>query len=145
MVEGANLLLYCLFCASIAHFLQMCYESEMLLRRYYLYLVYLWIRNRSKKRRKFRGILKPLGLCIYCQAFWVNVILYPLFFPIDQFFLLSIGGVYLCIELIFKIKWHYENKQNTVTRSTVKKYSHIYGELLTYFTRKFQFLRSKLQ
>jgi len=102
--EVAQLLLYYLTIGGFSMFLQKCYEKEMILRRYYLFLTYLWIRNWRHSDRWKRKILKPLGLCVYCQSFWIVLITYPIIFNIDIYYIISIGGVYTIIELINKIK-----------------------------------------
>jgi hypothetical protein len=70
----------------------------MIFRRYFLYLVYWW------RKGKYR-ILKPLGLCVYCQNFWINALLYPLIFGgYDSMFILSVGGSYVSVEAIRRMK-----------------------------------------
>ena len=102
--EGVSLELYCLSVGCLSMFLQNCYEPTGIFRRYYVLLVYLWIKWRRKKQRKYRPILSPLGLCPQCQNFWINTILYPIFFGLTPEYILSVGGTYIVVELIIIIK-----------------------------------------
>jgi len=94
----AQLLLYYLTMGGLAIFLQEAYKG--ILKRYYLFLVYHWIRNWRKQHRGKRQILKPLGLCVYCQGTWLTIITYPIIFKCDLWYLLSIGGVYVTIKIL---------------------------------------------
>lgn len=74
-----------LMMAALALFLQECYQENMILRRYYVWLNYLHIKNRRlkqwqrKKEKKdakryfIRNIIKPMGLCVYCQSTWLTI------------------------------------------------------------------------
>lgn len=74
-----------LMMAGLALFLQECYQKNMILRRYYVWLNYLYIKNRRlkqwqrKKEKKdakryfIRNIVKVMGICIYCQATWLTI------------------------------------------------------------------------
>jgi len=98
--EVVQLLLFCLTVGGFAMFLQKCYESQMILRRYYLFLNYHYIKNWQRDNRYKREILKPLGLCVYCQSTWIALITYPMLFNLDVYYLLHLGGVYLTIKLL---------------------------------------------
>ena len=80
------LILYSLMAMSLSVFLQECFQKGMILRRYYVYLNYLFINNRRlkwQKRKKvrnakrcfIRNIVKPMGLCVYCQNVWLTIAL----------------------------------------------------------------------
>ncbi len=117
-VEGAVLLiLFSLMVASVGLFLQECYQSGMILRRYYVWLNYLYIKNRRTKNEKekrqemlkrfIKAITKPLGLCIYCQSTWICIISFLTVFSLctinDLFFLVcSIGMTFLWLRLLEK-------------------------------------------
>lgn len=74
-----------LMMAGLALFLQECYQKDMILRRYYVWLNYLYIKNRRsnkwQKRKKaknakrwfLRNLTKPMGLCVYCNASWLTI------------------------------------------------------------------------
>jgi hypothetical protein len=98
--EVAQLLLYCLMVGSFASFLQEAYKG--ILKRYHLWLVYHWIKNWKKKDRYKRQVLKPLGLCQYCQGTWIHILICPLVFNLDIWCLLSLGGTYLVIKALDK-------------------------------------------
>ena len=100
--EVVQLLLYFLMVGSSANFLQEAYKG--ILKRYHLWLTYHWIKNWRKKDRYKRQILKPLGLCVYCQGTWITIITYPMLFKADLWYLLSLGGTWLSIKLISSLK-----------------------------------------
>jgi len=87
---------------SLSMFLQEAYKG--ILKRYYLWLNYHWIKNWQKQHRRKRAILKPLGLCIYCQCAWINIITYPMLFKCDLWYLFSLGGTYATIIIIKSFK-----------------------------------------
>lgn len=73
-----------LMMAALALFLQECYRKDMILRRYYVWLNYLHIKNRrlswqERKKRKnvkreiVRKLTSPMGLCVYCQSTWLTI------------------------------------------------------------------------
>ena len=73
-----------LMMAGLALFLQECYRKDMILRRYYVWLNYLHIKNRrlswqERKKRKnakrdfVRKLTKPMGLCVFCQGTWLTI------------------------------------------------------------------------
>ena len=94
----ALLLYYLILVGGLAMFLQEAYKG--ILKRYYLWLVYHWIKNWRKQHRRKRQILKPLGLCVYCQGTWLTIITYPMLFKLDLWYLLSLGGTYLVVKII---------------------------------------------
>ncbi len=83
-VEDALLLtLYSLMAMSLSVFLQECFQKGMILRRYYVWLIYLQIKNRRIKnekekrqkmlKRKFiRMLTYPAGACVYCNNVYVS-------------------------------------------------------------------------
>jgi hypothetical protein len=92
--RAVRLELYCLTIAGLASFLQECYKPAMILQKYKAFLLKSW----DERPRK---ILKPLGLCIYCQLFWLNTIAYPFYFKgYDLNYILTIGGTFAAVELI---------------------------------------------
>ena len=92
--RAVRLELYCLTIAGLASFLQECYKKPMILEKYKNFLVRSW-------ETKPRKILKPLGLCIYCQLFWINTIAYPFYFGgYNLNYILTIGGTFAAVELI---------------------------------------------
>ena len=74
-----------LMMAGLALFLQECYQKGMILRRYYVWLNYLHIKNRRtnkwQKRKKarnakrwfLRNLTSPAGLCVFCQGTWLTI------------------------------------------------------------------------
>lgn len=87
-------LLYCLISACLSIFISGLFDSGMILRRYFVLLNYLWIKSRRRKR--LRNLLKPLGLCIYCYSFWVNIIVFFVFgIPLIEALIFSGVNYYL--------------------------------------------------
>lgn len=132
-VQHVELLLFCLMTGALSMFLQECYKPNMILRKYFIWLMYHWrkkprkrvkiiylrinvgdYRAYSKEIRKIKrrhnlkklkySLLKPLGLCVYCQNAWITIILYPMLFKVDVWYLLSLGGTFFSVELIRMIK-----------------------------------------
>lgn len=77
-------ILLSLISAGLGLFLQECYQKNMILRKYYVYLNYLFIKNRrsswqrKKKAKKVVSILirkltMLAGLCIFCQSTWICI------------------------------------------------------------------------
>lgn len=106
-------ILLSLMTGSFSMFLDKCMGPGMILRRYYLFLVYHWIRNWRRGDRWKRWPLKILGLCVYCSGTWI----YICTFTISAFFvlpsnliifailgILGIGQNYFWIEVIQRIK-----------------------------------------
>ena len=86
-------MIYCgIISAFFSLFIAKCFEPNMIFRRYYLLLNYVWVKNWRKKDRWKRFILKPIGLCVYCLGVWValfvSLVVYKIGF-IDS--VLSIG------------------------------------------------------
>ena len=81
-VAGAGVLglfFHALAAAGISLLLQKSMQYGMPLRRYYLLLCLIWIRSRrTKTARRWRQILKPLGLCLPCMNIWVAVATFSL-------------------------------------------------------------------
>lgn len=94
------LLLLSLMTASLSLFFQECMEPGMIFRRYYLWLTYHWIKNWRKKDRWKRWLLKPLGMCVYCNGTWIAIQFYLYNFGPGVNILLFIGLNYLWIKLI---------------------------------------------
>lgn len=91
---GAELIFYSLAVAGLCEFLQVCYKKNMIFHDYYC-----WIKKKNLKRQ--RSVYSILGLCIYCQAFWVNLILYPIYFQkVSVMFLFSLGAMFFFLELL---------------------------------------------
>jgi hypothetical protein len=93
-----------LMTVGLISFIQKCFQENMIFRRYYLMLVYYWIKWRRKKDRWKRKFLKPLGLCIYCQIPWISIPIYFYFYKNIILFFLFIGLNYIIIEILFKLK-----------------------------------------
>jgi hypothetical protein len=99
---GAALLLSSLAIAGLSLFFQKCMEPGMIFRRYYLWLTRLWMKNWRRKdrwKRKFM-LLQVLGLCVYCNSFWVSLVFSFLFFGLKWEMILFPGLTFLWIELI---------------------------------------------
>ena len=74
-----------LMMAGLALFLQECFQKDMILRRYYVWLNYLHIKNRRinkwQKRKKaknakrwfLRNLTSPAGLCVFCNSTWLTI------------------------------------------------------------------------
>lgn len=102
LVEGAMCVLYCLMVSGIVLYLQECYKSGMVFRRWYVLLTYYWIKNWRKSDRWKRKILKPLGLCVWCQLFWLHLIVYLMTFTFDFFkFVMLLSITYLITKIIY--------------------------------------------
>lgn len=108
---AVELVLYCLMAGSLAWFLQECMRPKMIMRRYYLRL--MWLRRKllakdtslmsflsRGKRRKVSAVLLPLGLCVYCNGTWLYIIFYFFFFTNIPLFILGMGVNYIFIELM---------------------------------------------
>jgi len=93
-----------LLTAGFVLFIQKCFQKDMIFRRWYLLLVYLWMKWWRKKDRWKRKFLKPLGLCVYCMSPWVCTPFYFIFVSNNIFLLLLfIGMNYIWLELLLKI------------------------------------------
>lgn len=101
-------LLYCLMIAGLGQFFQLCMHPNMIFRRYYLWLTLLWIRNRRKKDRWKRWLLKPLGLCVYCNTTWIAIFYYVYAFGINPEILLFIGLVFVWLKVLERIEHPYK-------------------------------------
>lgn len=99
----ATWLLYSLTAAGLGLFLQECMEPGMILRRYYLFLTCLWIRNWRRKDRWKRWWLKPAGMCVYCNTAWIALLVYAAKFGLNAEALLFIGLVFVWIKLIQRL------------------------------------------
>ncbi len=99
----ATLVLLCLMIASLGLLFQECMEPGMIFRRYYLWLTYHWIRNWRKKDRWKRWLLKPLGMCVYCNTVWVAIFYYLYRFGFNVEILLFLGLVYTWIKILKRI------------------------------------------
>jgi len=88
--------------AALSLFIQKCMESGMIFRRYYLYLIHIYVQNWRKKDRYKRFLLKPIGLCIYCYSTWIAIFTYVIKFGFSYDILLFIGMNYLFIQLYFR-------------------------------------------
>ena len=85
--------LYCLMMGGVLMYTQECMKECMVLYPYKKWLLKLP-----------KWIAKPLGLCVYCQAFWLHLVYY-LLLPLPLPWLpLSLGGVFFSIEFIRWIK-----------------------------------------
>ena len=107
MITFILLLLLLFGVPALSLFIKKCMESGMIFHRYYLYLVLLWIRNRKKKNRYKRNILKPLGLCVYCYNTWLSIFFYLLFLSNVLMLPIFIGLTYIILEVFLKVisKW----------------------------------------
>lgn len=81
--EAATLTFLCsLATACLAWFIQYTLKPGEIFGRYGLWLNYHWIhgrRNRKKGRPKrvfWTWLLKPMGLCIFCNSVWVGSAFY---------------------------------------------------------------------
>jgi len=96
--------IFSLLTAGLSLFIQKCFLPDMILRRYYLFLIYHWIKWHKKKDRWKRPFLKVFGMCVYCYGTWLSMPFFFLFVSSNIFLLpLFIGMNYIWIELIMKI------------------------------------------
>lgn len=102
--EYVNLFLLSLMTASLSLFFQECMEPGMIFRRYYLWLTYHWIKNWRKKDRWKRWLLKPSGMCVYCNGAWISIMFFMYFFGPDIKILLFLGLNYMWTKIL-KIKF----------------------------------------
>lgn len=113
--EVAELGLFSLMTASLSLFIWETFQKEMIFRRYYLLLVYYWIKWRKKKNRWKRQLLKPIGLCIYCMSTWIAIISYIIFlgFKVDILFFIGINYVVLeILKGVIKNAVHYKTNND---------------------------------
>lgn len=94
-----------LMVAALSLLIQECMKPQMLFARYKLLLLHLWRSNWRRNDRWKRTVymLKPLGLCIYCQAVWISAIYYAVRFGINLEMLLFIGMVFLWVKIFVKL------------------------------------------
>jgi len=97
--EVVRLALLSLMISGLGLFFQECMEPNMIFRRYYLWLTYHWIKNWRKKDRWKRWILKPLGLCVYCNTTWIAIIFYFLTNGFNLLIFPFLGMVFLWLKL----------------------------------------------
>lgn len=95
-------LLYSLMVAGLGLFVQECMEPGMILRRYYLFLTYVWIRNRRRKHRWKRWWLKPAGMCVYCNTTWIAIAYYLIRYGLNVELLLFVGLVFVWLKALKK-------------------------------------------
>lgn len=111
VVKGVvALIMFSLLTSSLSLFLWKCMESGMILRRYYLLLIYYWIKWHRQKDRWKRYVLKPLGSCIYCSSTWLCIISALMFFNVKYYNYIpfAIGINYIFIEIGLKyIKYNH--------------------------------------
>ena len=88
---------------SLSLFVRKCFEPGMIFRRYFVLLNYFWIRWRKLPMRKYRGLLKPAGLCIYCYNTWLTIITGVLAGLSPLSLLLTLGSSYIVLELFQKL------------------------------------------
>lgn len=103
-----------IYATTLSLFIEKLFDDEMLLRRYYLLLNYLWVlwKGKNKGRGRLasvvravkRQLLKPLGLCIYCYGTWVYIMLYVIINGIDLGVIVGLGINYLLLEVLINIK-----------------------------------------
>jgi len=99
--------LYSLLVGSLSMFLQECYKKHMIFHQYFRWLEAKYEYYPITFKRKWQlSLLKVGGICVYCQNFWINTILFPIFFGLSPYYILTIGGSYLSVELIRLIKKH---------------------------------------
>ena len=107
------LLLFCISTASLCVFINDCMEPGMILRRYYLWLTYHWIKNWRKKDRWKRHLLKIIGMCIFCCGFYIGLTSILIFnstvlhFSLTQlllFYPIFAGLQHNIIKIILKLK-----------------------------------------
>lgn len=97
-----KILLYCLAIAGLGLFFQECMKPNMIFRRYYLWLLHHWIKNWRKKDRWRRWLLKPLGICVYCNTAYITIFFYLYKFGPDLEIFLALGISYLWLKLLEK-------------------------------------------
>jgi len=121
MVPGIFMVLYCYFLyilkmenviyflflgflvPSLSMFILKCFDSGMIFRRYYVLLNYLWIKSRREPLRKFRFLLKPMGLCVYCYNAWLSILVGLLFGVGLLYMPLFVGFTYVVLEVYKKM------------------------------------------
>jgi len=97
-LKGIEFIIYCMMIGASSMYLQELYKPNMIFDPYYR-----WLKSRST--RKHFSIYNPMGLNVYDQNFWINFLVYGLYFGrFDGYFLLSIGGTYFSIEIIKLVK-----------------------------------------
>jgi len=102
MEEVVQYVLYSLMTAALGLFIQKCFQEGMIFRKYYLLLIYFWIKWHKRKDRWKRFVLPPLGMCIYCNGTWIAIVVYFLNFNFGFDIFLFLGLNYLWIEIFKK-------------------------------------------
>lgn len=105
MEKVAMLGILCLLTASLTMCIWKFMTRGMIFRRYYLLLIYYWIKWHKKKNRWKRKWLKPIGLCYYCYGTWINIVSFVIFIGLGSIdmILFSIALNYIFIELLNKL------------------------------------------
>ena len=96
------LMILCFGTSCLSLFIQKCMEPGMILRRYYLWLTYHWIKNWRKRDRWKRYFLKPLGLCIWCSGTWIGIFFFSLYCGFRLEIFLFIGVQYIMTLTLVK-------------------------------------------
>ena len=84
-------------------FIDKCYGSGMIFRRFYLLLIRLWMNNWRRNDRWKRFFIKPF-ICIYCYNTWITLF-YCITMSINVFMIpLFLGFSYFILELFLFVK-----------------------------------------
>ena len=109
------IILFSLSTAALGHFFQYCQEPREVFAKWGLWLTWAWlmstrtqygfgIKAHYRPRKWWAHLLKPLGLCVYCNSTWINIALFLLLMRQNALLLpLSIGLNYVWVKLLDKL------------------------------------------
>lgn len=117
-----NLILFSLLTASLAWFVQYCLQPGEILGKLGVLLTALWIKSNHKtfllgqhneviKRKRWAYLLKPAGLCPYCQGAYIALLTYCVllsngfygFIPKAIGLFLFLGANYIWTKILSKV------------------------------------------
>lgn len=106
VMDVVAMLFFSLLTAGLTLFIRKCFQKDMIFRRWYLLLIYFWIKWWRKKDRWKRKFLKPLGLCCYCFNTWLCIPVFFIFVSHNPILLFLFFGIsYLWLEMFIKFKF----------------------------------------
>lgn len=87
---------------ALSLFIKKTYEPDMIFRRFYLLMIWHWIKTWRKKDRYKRYLIKPF-ICIYCYNTWLTIIFFSIIGTNFFYLPLFIGLTYLNLEIFNKL------------------------------------------
>lgn len=96
-----------LMTATLSMFLEETMQEGMILRRYRLFLLWLWIHSWRKRDRWIRKLLKPFGLCIYCYSTWIAILTYTTIMGLRLEVISMLGFNYIILKILVTLDARY--------------------------------------